>query len=99
MPLYRSERSGWIQLISATFAFKKYNNILIILFFKEFKLAYKHLDFRKRCQIYGLLRAGFKQNQIAKEIGVHKSTISRELKRNITFLNPRFTVLTYGLII
>lgn len=50
------------------------------------KMAYKQLDYRKRCQIYGLWRAGYKQYQIAKEIGVHKSTISRELRNNLTFV-------------
>jgi IS30 family transposase len=49
-------------------------------------VGYKQLDFRKRCQIYGLWRAGHSQTDIAKEIGVHKSTISREFKRNITFV-------------
>lgn len=49
-------------------------------------MSYKQLDYLKRCQIYGLWRAGYNQIEIAKEVGVHKSTISRELKRNITFI-------------
>jgi len=49
-------------------------------------MGYKQLDFRKRCQIYGLWRAGLKQTDIAKEVGVHPTTIGRELKRNITFV-------------
>lgn len=49
-------------------------------------MAYKQLDFQKRCQIYGLWKAGYNQTEIANEIGVHKSTISRELKRNLTFV-------------
>lgn len=49
-------------------------------------MAYKQLNFQQRCQIYGLWRAGHNQTEIAKEIGVHKSTISRELKRNIVFV-------------
>jgi IS30 family transposase len=49
-------------------------------------VGYKQLDFQKRCQIYGFWRAGYNQTEIAKEIGVHKSTISRELKRNIVFV-------------
>lgn len=49
-------------------------------------MAYKQLDFRKRCQIYGLWRAGYNQTEIVKELGVHKSTISREFKRNITYV-------------
>jgi transposase, IS30 family len=49
-------------------------------------MGYKQLDFLKRCQIYGLWRAGYNNSEIASEIGVHKSTISRELRRNITFV-------------
>lgn len=49
-------------------------------------MKYKQLDFRKRCQIYGLWKAGYNQSQIAREVGVHKSTISREINRNITFV-------------
>lgn len=49
-------------------------------------LGFKQLDYRKRCQILGLWKAGYNQSQIAKEVGVHKSTISREFKRNITFV-------------
>lgn len=52
-------------------------------------MAYKQLDYRKRCQIYGLWRAGCRQTDIAKEVGVHKSTISRELKRNILFVRTK----------
>lgn len=49
-------------------------------------MGYKQLDYLTRCKIYGLWRAGFKQIEIAKEVGVHKSTIRRELKRNITWV-------------
>lgn len=49
-------------------------------------MTYKQLTYLKRCKIYGLWRAGHTQVAIAKELGVHKSTISRELKRNITFV-------------
>jgi transposase, IS30 family len=49
-------------------------------------VEYKQLDFEKRCQIYGLWKAGYNQSEIAKEIGVHKSTISREFRKNITFV-------------
>jgi len=45
-------------------------------------MGYKQLNFRKRYQIYGLWKSGHNQTEIAKEIGVHKSTISREFKRN-----------------
>jgi transposase, IS30 family len=36
----------------------------------------------QRYRISGLKKSGLKQSQIADEVGVHKSTISRELKRN-----------------
>ncbi|MCR9191194.1 MAG: IS30 family transposase [Gammaproteobacteria bacterium] len=49
-------------------------------------MSYKQLDYLKRCQIQALWKAGYNQSQIAKEIGVHKSTISRELKKNIIFV-------------
>ena len=52
-------------------------------------MAYKHLTFIKRCRIYGLWRSGHNQTEIAKEIGVHKSTISREFKRNIFWWGSR----------
>jgi IS30 family transposase len=34
----------------------------------------------------GFGEPGHSQTEIAKEVGVHNSTISRELKRNITFV-------------
>src|SRR3990167_5054521 len=52
-------------------------------------MAYKHLTFILRCRIYGLWRAAYSQIEIAKDIGVHKSTISREFKRNIFWWNSR----------
>lgn len=45
-------------------------------------MAYTQLTQEQRYQIYGLLKAGFTQTAIAAELGVHKSTISRELQRN-----------------
>ena len=47
----------------------------------------KQLDFMKCCEINGLWSAGYNQSEIANKIGVHKSTIRRELKRNITFFS------------
>jgi IS30 family transposase len=44
---------------------------------------YTHLSLIQRYQIQSFLKAGMKQKIIALEIGVHPSTISRELKRNI----------------
>jgi transposase, IS30 family len=43
---------------------------------------YTQLTSEQRYQISGLKKAGWKQAQIAAEVGVDKSTISRELKRN-----------------
>ena len=44
---------------------------------------YKQLTLSQRYQIQNFLQVGFTQTQIAFELGVNKSTISRELKRNI----------------
>lgn len=52
-------------------------------------MGYKHLIYLQRCQILAFWKAGYTQRSIAKEIGVHESTISRELKRNITFVRTR----------
>lgn len=43
---------------------------------------YTQLTYEQRYQIYVLLKAGHNQSEIAHFIRVHKSTISRELKRN-----------------
>ena len=43
---------------------------------------YTQLTLDQRYQIYAFKKAGFNQTKIAKEVGVHKSTISRELERN-----------------
>lgn len=43
---------------------------------------YTQLTQEQRYQIYAFLKAGFLQSDIACEIGVHKSTIGRELRRN-----------------
>ncbi len=43
---------------------------------------YKQLTSGQRYQIYGLKQAGLDQTQIAQKVGVDKSTISRELRRN-----------------
>ena len=58
-------------------------------------MAYKQLTFIQRCRIYGLWRAGHTQTDIAKEIGVHKSTISRELYRNITPIRTKLGCWQY----
>lgn len=43
---------------------------------------YSQLTLEKRYGIYSLLKTDHNQSEIAKVIGVHKSTISREFKRN-----------------
>lgn len=43
---------------------------------------YSHLSLEQRYQIEALLKAGHSQSEIAHQLGVHKSTVSRELKRN-----------------
>jgi len=45
-------------------------------------MTYKQLTREQRYQIYALMKAGLFQTEIAKVIGVHKSTISRERRRN-----------------
>ena len=45
-------------------------------------MRYKQLNLEKRYQISALIKAGLSQKSIANELGVHPSTISRELRRN-----------------
>lgn len=44
--------------------------------------GYHQLTYEQRCQIYTLKERGDARIEIAKALGVHRSTISRELKRN-----------------
>ena len=44
-------------------------------------MSYRQLTQEQRYQIYALMRADFSQRQIAAELSVHPSTISRELRR------------------
>ncbi len=44
--------------------------------------GYTQLSREQRYQIYALLKTAHKQTQIANVLGVHKATISRELRRN-----------------
>ena len=44
--------------------------------------GYQQLTQEQRYQIYALQKANFNQTQIAAEIGRHKSTVSREVRRN-----------------
>ncbi|MDP6614813.1 MAG: helix-turn-helix domain-containing protein, partial [Candidatus Marinimicrobia bacterium] len=43
---------------------------------------YSQLTLEQRYGIYTLLKTGHNQSKIAEVVGVHKSTINRELKRN-----------------
>lgn len=45
-------------------------------------MPYRRLTYNDRCQIDALLNAGKSRAQIARQIGFHKSTIGRELRRN-----------------
>lgn len=45
-------------------------------------MSYTQLTLLQRYQIHAWFKAGLNQTEIAKEIGCHKSTISRELRRN-----------------
>ena len=45
-------------------------------------MSYKQLTPRQRYEIRALLQAGTSKNRIAEFIGVHKSTVYRELGRN-----------------
>jgi IS30 family transposase len=44
--------------------------------------GYHQLTYEARCQIYALLKSGQSLASIAHQLGVHRSTIGRELKRN-----------------
>lgn len=44
--------------------------------------TYTQLTYNQRYHIYAFLKAGFRQTEIAEIIGVHKATISREIRRN-----------------
>ena len=45
-------------------------------------MSYTQLAEEQRYQIYALMKAGHRQTNIAAVVGVHKSTISREVRRN-----------------
>jgi IS30 family transposase len=59
----------------------------VILLFNQHRrvvMKYQHLTLELRYQIYAFKQAGFSKSEIAKKIGVHKSTIGRELRRNLS---------------
>jgi IS30 family transposase len=45
-------------------------------------MSYTQLTREQRYQIHALMKAGHNQSEIATIIGSHKSTISREVRRN-----------------
>ena len=45
-------------------------------------MKYRQLTLEKRYQVSALIKAGLNQKEVALEVGVHPSTISRELRRN-----------------
>jgi len=45
-------------------------------------MSYTQLTQEQRYHIWALKKAGFDQTEMAQEVGVHKSTICRELRRN-----------------
>ncbi|QSQ08658.1 hypothetical protein H0A61_00996 [Koleobacter methoxysyntrophicus] len=56
--------------------------------------TFKHLSEFERGQIYVLLKEGYSQAEIAKKLGRHRSTISREIKRGTT-TQKRSDLTTY----
>ena len=52
-------------------------------------MSYKQLTLEKRYDIRAYLQAGFSKVKIAELIGVHKTTIYRELKRNMGLIHYR----------
>jgi len=48
-------------------------------------MSYKHLTLRERYHIEAYRRAGYSNSKIAKDLGIHPSTVGRELKRNAIF--------------
>ena len=52
--------------------------------------GYHHLTYEERCQICALLQSGLSQAAIARQLGVDRSTIKRELDRNTGARSYRF---------
>ena len=42
--------------------------------------GHHHLTYDKRCQIYALLKRGCTKAEVARQIGVHRSTITNEIE-------------------
>jgi len=45
--------------------------------------GYQHLTLDQRCQIYALLKRGHSKAQIAEDLNVHRTTVGREIRRNM----------------
>lgn len=54
-------------------------------------MKYKHLTIEERYQISALKKAGYKQKDIAKTLGVSDSTICREFARNSSVVQKRYS--------
>ena len=54
-------------------------------------MKYKHLTLEGRYHIQAYKKAEYKQKDMAKELGVSPSTISRELKRNSSLIHKRYS--------
>lgn len=50
--------------------------------FNHTGMSYQHINRDRRIALGALLRTGFSQKEIAEAIGVHPSTVGREIKRN-----------------
>ena len=53
-------------------------------------MSYNHLTIEERYQIKAYKEVGYKNHEIAKVINVHPSTISRELKRNVSSITGSY---------
>ncbi|MCI0500137.1 MAG: IS30 family transposase [Epsilonproteobacteria bacterium] len=54
-------------------------------------MKYKHLTEEERYHIAAYKKAGYKQKDMAKELGVSPATISRELKRNSSLIRKSYS--------
>ena len=54
-------------------------------------MSYKHLTIEERYQIQAYKEAGFLQKEMAEKLRVNPSTISRELKRNSSKIQKRYS--------
>ena len=45
-------------------------------------MSYKHITRDKRVELSALLKAGVSQKAISRQLGLHRTTVWREIKRN-----------------